>query len=83
MPAYSWTCFSLHRRIEILDALVEMRRAGLLRVVWCDNWQIRVLYADKDFARRLDWLRANDIVKGFEEQRKCNLSNSERTDRRK
>lgn len=81
-PSLSW---SLEQRIEILQGLIAMRRAGEFSGVWCDNWRIRVQHrAHIGGCFQITWDAAAEMVEAFrKKEQTCSLSNSSRTNRRK
>jgi len=58
LPTYRW-------RMAVLWGLIEMRRAGEFRAVWCDDWKIRIQHEYGGILCRVPWGVAAGIVEDF------------------
>lgn len=49
-------------KLRIVDGLLEMRRSGLLRVIYCDADRLRIGVPGSEILRRISWIQAAKIA---------------------
>src|SRR5579863_9709707 len=54
-------------RLDIIEGLLEMRRARVFKAIWCEAGKISVVMADdlSETHQHLSWYKAFDLVQKF------------------